>query len=577
MMKKRLIKRGIALLLAAVMASSAIPVLAAPTSGDLVFSAGEPPFIYQITDSASGASKVKLVQMAEMLPEGGSYANYTGNYVIPETVLSSGGIFGGEYAVTEIAGSNPLADPGAFSGMPLTGVTIPKTVQSIGARAFADCQNLQRLSLSSSTMFIASDAFAGTTQRALTRMELTLRVSEATAILTPTSYQGSTGRTVTLPKSIDSFSVSAPLTISAQCVDPVDLELSGAGSVVVNTGAVLSIKSFTGDAKQIRVRPGGRLLNLSNTTLVVTNGNGTTISLAPGVTLIGANAGGAPDPLPGTVNRPRISVNFGGTVAVQQSGRVVLITPFEGYHVKNVVVNGVSMGEITHYTFLTASRENTIKVTFAEGKSTLPNDDDSDDPEKKPEVDPSLLFTDVSKDDWYLDAIAFMVKNKIFLGVSDTRFAPRASVSRAMFVTVLHRLVNYDDKYGLIAEEPMSFPDVEKTAWYADAVGWAAALDLTDGVVTANQFQPSAILTREQFAMILFNFTHALGYDTVGDETLLDRYSDGRKISPLAREAMAWAVNNGYITGKTETLLDPLGNISRAETSAILMRYLQNS
>ncbi len=577
MTKKRSIKRRLALLLAAVMASSAFPALAAPASGELVFSAGEPPFIYQITDSTVSAPKVKLVQMEEMLPQGSSYGSYTGDYVIPETVLSSDSVFGGKYTVTEIAGANPLADPGAFSGMPLMGVTIPKTVQSIGSRAFADCPNLQRLALSSSTVFLAPDAFAGSTQKALLRMELTLNVTESTNIFTPSSFQGPAARTVTLPKDIDCFCVSAPLTISGQCVQPVALELSGAGNVVVNTGAVLALDRFSGDSKQIRVRPGGRLLNLSDETLVVINGNGTTISVAPGVTLIGAAAGGAPAPIPGTVNRPKISVNFGGTVAVQQSGRVVLITPFDGYHIKNVVINGVSMGEISHYTFLTASPENTVKVTFAEGKSTLPNDDDNDDPEKKPDLDPAALFSDVQKDDWYLEAIAFMVKNKIFLGVSDTRFAPKASVSRAMFVTVLHRLVNYDDKYGLVAKEPSAFPDVKETAWYGEAAAWAAGLNLTDGVVTTGNFEPSAVLTREQFAMILFNFTHALGYDTVGDESVLDHYSDGKKISPLAREAMAWAVNNGYITGKTETLLDPLGNISRAETSAILMRYLQNS
>ena len=174
-------------------------------------------------------------------------------------------------------------------------------------------------------------------------------------------------------------------------------------------------------------------------------------------------------------------------------------------------------------------------------------------------------FTDVPATHWAAGAVEFVTSQGLLQGTGTSTFAPGQPMTRAMLVTALWReagspVVNY----------AMDFDDVDEDQWYTEAVRWAVSKGIVAG--TGKGFSPDAALTRESLAAILFRYA---GGQADGDS--LDSYADGAGVSAWAREAMNWAVAQGLITGKSGGRLDPGGTASRAEVSAILMRYVQSA
>lgn len=174
-------------------------------------------------------------------------------------------------------------------------------------------------------------------------------------------------------------------------------------------------------------------------------------------------------------------------------------------------------------------------------------------------------FTDVPATHWAAGAVEFVTSRGLLQGTGTSTFAPGQPMTRAMLVTALWReagspVVNY----------AMDFDDVDEDQWYTEAVRWAVSKGIVAG--TGKGFSPDAALTRESLAAILFRYA---GGQADGDD--LSGYADGASVSAWAREAMNWAVAQGLITGKSGGRLDPGGTASRAEVSAILMRYVQSA
>ena len=174
-------------------------------------------------------------------------------------------------------------------------------------------------------------------------------------------------------------------------------------------------------------------------------------------------------------------------------------------------------------------------------------------------------FTDVPATHWAAGAVAFVSSQGLLQGTGASAFAPGQPMTRAMLVTALWReagspVVNY----------AMDFDDVDEDQWYTEAVRWAASEGIVTG--TGKGFSPDAALTRESLAAILFRYAGGQA-----DADQLGSYADGAGVSAWAREAMNWAVAQGLITGKSGGRLDPGGTASRAEVSAILMRYVQSA
>ena len=179
-------------------------------------------------------------------------------------------------------------------------------------------------------------------------------------------------------------------------------------------------------------------------------------------------------------------------------------------------------------------------------------------------VDNAKTFTDTSGH-WAADAIDFASSRELFNGTSATAFSPNEEMTRAMLVTVLHRM---EDEAETAAEN--AFADVPDDTWYTDAVLWASENGIVNGVAEG-QFDPDANITREQLAAMMYRYADFLGMDTAASGSL-SRFHDGSQVSPWASDAMKWAVRNGLISGKIPTILDPKGNATRAEVATILQR-----
>ena len=178
-------------------------------------------------------------------------------------------------------------------------------------------------------------------------------------------------------------------------------------------------------------------------------------------------------------------------------------------------------------------------------------------------VDVSDLFIDIAPDAWYKDAIQYAYDNGLMTGVSDTEFAPEATTTRAMIVSILARLE------GVTTAQAAGFADVTDE-WYATAVNWAANVGVVNGYED-NTFQPNTAITREQLAAILMNYAAYKGED-VSNRADLTSYTD--QPSTWAEEAISWSVAEGLLTGVTADTLQPQGAATRAQVAAILQRFL---
>ena len=182
----------------------------------------------------------------------------------------------------------------------------------------------------------------------------------------------------------------------------------------------------------------------------------------------------------------------------------------------------------------------------------------------------ALPFTDVAEENWFYDAVQYVYGRGLMNGTSDTIFSPDGTMNRAMLVTILYRL---EDEPAVTAAN--AFSDVPADTWYTDAVIWADAHGIVEGVGN-QQFAPADNITREQMAVMLYRYAQYKGYElkTGADPS---QYTDAADISSWALDAMEWANAEGLITGRTAATIVPGGTATRAEAATILMRFLEST
>lgn len=176
-------------------------------------------------------------------------------------------------------------------------------------------------------------------------------------------------------------------------------------------------------------------------------------------------------------------------------------------------------------------------------------------------------FSDVSAGSWYADAVSYVTSKGLFNGVGNSRFEPNGEMSRAMFATVLARMSG-EETTGYAGP----FTDVPSGKWYSDSIAWAYEKGLINGY-SDTQFGPDDPVTREQIAVLLYNFEVYSGGDVSVSQT--DSYtsmSDAADVSSWAREAMNWAYEKGIIRGDDLGHLNPKGMATRAQVATVLMR-----
>lgn len=173
-------------------------------------------------------------------------------------------------------------------------------------------------------------------------------------------------------------------------------------------------------------------------------------------------------------------------------------------------------------------------------------------------------FTDVKPGAWYYEAVDYAVSEGLFKGTSNTTFTPDGTMTRGMFVTVL---ANRTENFDAGQYTTTGFSDVRHGQWYAPAVEWAYQNKLVGGL-SASTFGPNAPATREQLAVILYNYAKGCGLDMSSQKGALGAFTDNGHISSYARTAMEWAVSHRVLNG-SDGKLDPKGTATRAQVAQI--------
>lgn len=213
----------------------------------------------------------------------------------------------------------------------------------------------------------------------------------------------------------------------------------------------------------------------------------------------------------------------------------ITVTPDEGYEVDQVLVTTASGKKVpvtrtgeNRYVFEMPSDSVSIQVTY--------------------KAEEKVVYTDVSPYAWYAEAVEYVTVQGLMNGVGEGKFAPSATVTRAMVWTVLARMDGENTEGG--------------STWYSKARTWAMENGVSDGA------NPEAAITREQLATMLYRYC---GSPAVSGS--LSGYADGSSVSDWAEDAMLWAIEQGLIEGVGDNKLAPDADTTRAQLAQILMRF----
>ncbi|WP_162611081.1 S-layer homology domain-containing protein [Flavonifractor sp. An91] len=257
------------------------------------------------------------------------------------------------------------------------------------------------------------------------------------------------------------------------------------------------------------------------------------------------------------VDTPNGEVKATPTRASKGTLVTITVTPDTGYEVASLSVVDEDGNEVEvedkgngKYTFTMPASEVSVNVTFAEIVDDMP-------------------FVDVAENDWFYDSVRYVYDNGLMEGTSATTFAPTLTTTRSMVTTILWRAEGQPQ-----TDNTVSYPDVEADTWYTEAICWGTEEGIVKGYGDGN-FGPNDLITREQFATILYRYAQYKGYDVSASDDL-SAFPDADQTGSWAVDAVKWAVGSGLLNGKDGGLLDPLGVASRAEVATILMRFMEN-
>ena len=234
-----------------------------------------------------------------------------------------------------------------------------------------------------------------------------------------------------------------------------------------------------------------------------------------------------------------------GTVTVSHKSAAknttVTITaaPDKGYTLSSVKVLDQSNKEVKlnqtngKYTFIMPDSKVTVTPTFV-AEATKPAE---------------THFVDVEDNAWYAEAVHYVADKGMMNGIGENKFAPNATTTRGMLMTVLARYAGQDTSGS--------------SPWYQKGMDWAVNQKVSDGT------NPTVNITREQLVAMLYRYAGS----PVASGSLSD-FSDTAAVSDYAVSAMQWAVANNIVNGANGNL-NPKNNATRAEVAAILMRFCE--
>ena len=256
------------------------------------------------------------------------------------------------------------------------------------------------------------------------------------------------------------------------------------------------------------------------------------------------------------ISAPSKSENGSVTVSPKNAskGSTVTITvkPDSGYVLETISVtdkNGNDLKLIDKgngkYTFTMPGSKVEVKVTFMEDNSIL------------------NFFYDVPNDAYYYEAVKWAAENGITGGIGNSLFAPNQPCTRAQIVTFLWRAAG-----SPVVNYLMPFTDVDESAYYAEAVRWAASTGIVTGL-TETSLDPNGACTRAQAAAMIYRHAQAQGKGFTGAWMFLLPFTD---VPEWAYESVAWCYMNGVTTGVSETAFAPRNDCTRAQIVTFLWR-----
>lgn len=237
----------------------------------------------------------------------------------------------------------------------------------------------------------------------------------------------------------------------------------------------------------------------------------------------------------------------------------ITVEPEEGYEIDKIKAFDEDDEEIK----LTEKADN--KFTFKMPASDVDVEVSFKEKENKEEDKHVMPFIDVPANIWYRNAVQYVYENGIMSGTSDITFSPDMATTRGMIVTILYRLEGMP-KTGTAN----GFTDVPVGAYYEDAVAWASANNIVSGYGNG-LFGPEDKVTREQMAVIIYNYHKAMGKDVSNIEGMrIYEFTDYESISDWAVTAVRYCLNAGIFNGNADGTLNPKGNVTRAELAVII-------
>lgn len=183
-------------------------------------------------------------------------------------------------------------------------------------------------------------------------------------------------------------------------------------------------------------------------------------------------------------------------------------------------------------------------------------------------VDKSKTFVDMTGH-WANNAVDYVAARGLFAGTGNgTTFSPEVPMTRGMLAQVIYNLEGAE-KHSYVH----GFTDIPDGQWFTAAVNWAARENVVAGYGDGS-YKPDKLLSREEFAQILYNYAKSMGLD-VAKSADLSTFADGDQVSGWATAAMQWAVNTGLMSGKGGNILGATHTATRAEGAQMFMNFLE--
>lgn len=193
-------------------------------------------------------------------------------------------------------------------------------------------------------------------------------------------------------------------------------------------------------------------------------------------------------------------------------------------------------------------------------------------------------YRDVPASHWASEDIQYVTERGLFKGTGSDTFGPSEKMSRAMLATVLYRYAG-----SPTVSETVPYVDLTAGAWYMPGVAWTYQNQIFASVnLSRTMLYPNEDVRRAEFCVMLYNFAKALGKAGSGPAAVnqspftdmdWNRFSMagfGPLYNEVEKAMLGWAWPTGIMNGTTDTTIDPLGTITRAEVATMLARFDRN-